>query len=235
MIYFYLILNSYVDNLEKRCKKMEKLLTSLTNASIKELEKNDFKFNQQKGAGKSIKAKNRRGKVRATATVSSANTSTVMSIEADNDDNDDQDSSDSNVDDIDIDNDFENDDEDDASIESQNSSNTPNIPLEERLSNLDIKDYDAITYTGRSASMDLPNTELFRFKPYIAWPGRNDVALQLTAQNELMVVRSVEGTLTRLDIGLSMRSGGADISATKDESDNITPPSKHVQEKMISL
>ena len=213
---------------------MEKLLTSLTNASIKELEKNDFKFNQQNAGGKSINTKNKRGKVRATTAASSAGTSTVMSIKANNDDNnsDDQDSLDSNVDDND--NDFEN-DEDDASIESQTSSNTPNIPLEERLSNLDIKDYDAITYTGRSASMDLLNTELFRLKPYIEWPGRNDVALKLTAQNELMVVRSVEGTLTRLDIGLSMRSGGADISATKEESENVMPPLKHVQEKVIAL
>ncbi|KAI9480326.1 MAG: fungal-specific transcription factor domain-containing protein [Benjaminiella poitrasii] len=32
----------YVDNLEKKCKKMESLLVALTNCSIKDLEKNDF-------------------------------------------------------------------------------------------------------------------------------------------------------------------------------------------------
>ncbi|KAI7847709.1 fungal-specific transcription factor domain-containing protein [Circinella umbellata] len=220
----------YVDNLEKRCKKMEKLLISLTNASIKELEKNDFQLDRQKTIGKSINTRNKKGKARAMTAV------TAMNTEDSNDEDeidDDQDSLDSNGNDND--NDFDIDDFDNVSIESQNSSNTPNIPLEERLSNLNIKDYDAITYTGRSASMDLLNTELFRFKPYIAWPNRSDVALQLTAQNELMVVRSVEGTLTRLDIGLSMRSGGADISTPKEESDTITPPSKHVQEKLITF
>lgn len=34
----------YVDNLEKKCKKMESLLTALTNCSIKDLERNDFQY-----------------------------------------------------------------------------------------------------------------------------------------------------------------------------------------------
>ncbi|CAO3641248.1 unnamed protein product [Mucor fragilis] len=34
----------YVDNLEKKCKKMESLLSALTNCSIKDLERNDFQY-----------------------------------------------------------------------------------------------------------------------------------------------------------------------------------------------
>ncbi|OBZ85388.1 hypothetical protein A0J61_06569, partial [Choanephora cucurbitarum] len=34
----------YVDNLEKKCKKMESLLTAITNCSIKELEANNFQY-----------------------------------------------------------------------------------------------------------------------------------------------------------------------------------------------
>jgi hypothetical protein len=34
----------YVDNLEKKCKKMESLLAALTNCSIKDLERNDFQY-----------------------------------------------------------------------------------------------------------------------------------------------------------------------------------------------
>ncbi|KAI9474823.1 fungal-specific transcription factor domain-containing protein [Zychaea mexicana] len=255
----------YVDNLEKRCKKMEKLLTSLTNASIKELERNDFRFNQQQQqqqqhrgiltASSSVASgvpattkKNKKGKARAT-------TSQISNDNSSNDDVDDSLESFSS----------DEDDDDIVSIESQvsdsNNNNNNNPTLEERLSNLDINDYDTITYTGRSASMDLLNTDLFRFRPFVPWPGRNDVALQLTAQNELMVVRSVHDksssssspSTTRLDIGLSMRSGGADLSATTttttttatttaasaikeyDGSDVITPPSKEEQEKMIAF
>ncbi|KAI8138628.1 fungal-specific transcription factor domain-containing protein [Fennellomyces sp. T-0311] len=183
---------------------MEKLLTSLTNSSIKELERNDFQFDENR---------RKKGKARA-ANVDDQDESSTTSP----DDNDDDEY-----------------DDDDVSIGS-NMSN-PNVSLEERLSNLDIKDYDAITYTGRSASMELLNTEMFRFKPFVAWPGRSDVALQLTAQNELMVVRSIDGPATRLDIGLSMRSGGADVTATmnKDDAVDVTPPSNEEQEQMLTF
>ncbi|KAI9274627.1 fungal-specific transcription factor domain-containing protein [Phascolomyces articulosus] len=229
---------------------MEKLLTSLTNASIKELEKNDFQLDQTKKKGK------------ARAVPSSLNRRRhrrrPMSTEEDEEIPHDDDDSHSDASSNDDDNDDDDDDDDNVSIESQTSSNNniPNIPLEERLSNLDIKDYDAITYTGRSASMDLIHTgtdlyRLFNQKPYIVWPGRDDVVIQLTAQNELMIIRSIvenptssstssnTNTTTRLDIGLSMRSGGADINATtKDENEmtlNLTPPSKKEQEKIIAF
>lgn len=81
--------------------------------------------------------------------------------------------------------------------------------MEETLANLNLEDYDSIKYTGHSAGLHLLDENLFKSKSYVQLPGREDVALRLMSQNELLVVRSdrsSSGKNTRLDVGFSLSS-----------------------------
>ncbi|EPB84584.1 hypothetical protein HMPREF1544_08679 [Mucor circinelloides 1006PhL] len=89
----------------------------------------------------------------------------------------------------------------DDSIESSNHDS-----MEETLANLNLDDYDSIKYTGHSAGLQLIDHNLFKSKPYVQWPGREDVALRLMSQNELLVIRSSGKKDTRLDVGFSLNS-----------------------------
>lgn len=154
---------------------MENLLTLLTQRSIKELEKEDFRIDEK-----------------------------MAVLGSDDDECDFNGSNNHNG----TDNDEEEDpaySETDEANQASDGADETEVSLEERLAKLNIANYDDITYTGRSASIKLIDPELFRSKPYVPWPGRDDVALQLTAQNELVVVRTAK-TDTKLDIGLSMHS-----------------------------
>lgn len=109
----------------------------------------------------------------------------------------------------DQDNGIENDEDDveeadlteDDSIESLNHDS-----MEETLANLNLDDYDSIKYTGHSAGLQLIDQNLFKSKSYVQWPGREDVALRLMSQNELLVIRSSGKKDTRLDVGFSLNS-----------------------------
>lgn len=143
---------------------MEQLLTSLTKTSIKELERNNFRYPLVGGV---------------TDATSDDDNASILGDDA-------------------------------RSTSASISSDDNEAALEEQLTRLGIKDNDGITYVGHSASIELVNTDLFRLRPYITWPGHDHIGLQLTSQGELMVVRK-----TRVDIGVSMRIDLDEESATK--------------------
>lgn len=164
---------------------MESLLTSLTKSSIKDIERNDFR------AETYLKHSNH------------YKTSTNHSIDEFDDDEEDED-------DLDDDNTSLEEEDDDSSDYSQRNSsmNEDTITnMDEALANLKIDDYDSIKYTGHSAGLQLLDEKLFKSKSYVQWPGREDVALQLMSQNELLVVRtSSNHKNSRLDVGFSLSS-----------------------------
>ncbi|KAF7729782.1 hypothetical protein EC973_003861 [Apophysomyces ossiformis] len=179
----------YVENLEKRCKKMETLLTELTRSSIKELEQNDFQLPCQK-------------------------LSRPLRNNSNSKDHDENDNS--------------SDEEDEPE----------RINRREKLATLDEKDYDSIKYTGHSAGLKLFDQGLFKSKPYIQWPGRDDVVLQMMSQNELMIVRkdysSKGGRESKLDVGLSMWSGC--LNGDKRQIPQmIEKPPKEMCDKMLQI
>lgn len=158
----------YVDNLEKRCKKMEQLLTRLTNTSLSDLESNDFKLSPQ---------------------------------QTDSSQEDEQDESDQEI--------------------------------ENRLSTLNLSDYDSATYTGQSASFNtLIDPQLFENKTWLSWPNRQNVALQLSTDNELILVRP-----SKLDIGLSTRTSLENKSKnrSKRRSPQDQEPDQQLIDKMIAV
>ncbi|KAI7880624.1 hypothetical protein K492DRAFT_177699 [Lichtheimia hyalospora FSU 10163] len=150
---------------------MEQLLTSLTKTSIKELERNNFRYPL----------------VGVTDPTSDDDNASIIGDDA-------------------------------RSTSASISSDDNEAALEEQLTRLGIKDNDGITYVGRSASIELLNTDLFRLRPYITWPGHDHIGLQLTSQGELMVVRK-----TRVDIGVSMRIDLDDESATAVKPTSLLP------------
>ncbi|KAI8638151.1 fungal-specific transcription factor domain-containing protein [Parasitella parasitica] len=194
----------YVENLEIRCKKMESLLTSLTKTSIKDIERNDFRFESLKSCEKDL----------------------VLDYKQDHDEQPDNDSQEEDVDEADL--------TEDDSIESSNHDN-----MEETLANLNVDDYDSIKYTGHSAGLQLLDQNLFKSKPYVQWPGREDVALRLMSQNELLVIRSSGKKETRLDVGFSLNSSIFDEKDTwKPQQNTLTDsslPSTKLIEKALHL
>ncbi|KAI8384440.1 fungal-specific transcription factor domain-containing protein [Radiomyces spectabilis] len=194
----------YVDNLEKRCKKMETLLMSLTNVPIKELERNNFQL--------------------------TGRTQRVMASPVDE--------SDSSSEDDDEDDDDEQGGDDVAIYDSHSD---PTLDIRDRLSGLNIRDYDTLKYTGQSAGLQLFDNDLFKSKTFVRWPGRDDVVLQMMADDELMVVRT-DTTASgkpdkRLDVGISMRSAIFDNprSCSPPSSATLKKPSKQLMDKMIGL
>lgn len=173
-----ILCSSYVENLELRCKKMESLLTSLTKTSIKDIERNDFRFDVLKHHGKD------------------RDYGQQHSHDDDDEQEDEEDEEQQEDDDVE-----EADLTEDDSIESSNHDS-----MEDTLANLNIDDYDSIKYTGHSAGLQLIDQSLFKSKPYVQWPGREDVALRLMSQNELLVIRSSGKKDTRLDVGFSLNS-----------------------------
>ncbi|KAL0580990.1 hypothetical protein ABG067_008493, partial [Albugo candida] len=133
---------------------MESLLTCLTKASIKDIERNDFRPENY------IK--------------DYQHSSYIMDHDHSS-----------------IEDDEEEDDDDDSSDYSHSQRNTSivteTINMNETLANLKLDDYDSIKYTGHSAGLQLLDEKLFKSKNYVQWPGREDVALQLMSQNELLV------------------------------------------------
>ncbi|KAI9253784.1 fungal-specific transcription factor domain-containing protein [Phascolomyces articulosus] len=187
----------YVDNLEKRCKKMEQLLVSLTNSSIKDLEKHDFQY-----------------EILPDTALAAAAATSVTSPPAPSDSSSD--------DDEDDDDDFD-----------------PTADIQQQLTNLDLKDYDSIKYTGHSAGLQVVDHDIFKSKPYIRWPGRDNVVLQMMGQDELMIVHTGKPD-ARLDVGLSMRSSVFDIDHEQRSHTSTSPtvnkrPSKQLSDKMIGL
>ncbi|KAI7894234.1 fungal-specific transcription factor domain-containing protein [Mucor mucedo] len=140
-------------------------------------------------------------------------------------------------------------DDDDSIYSNQHSHNdvdddvdTISNNMEETLANLNLEDYDSIKYTGHSAGLQLLDENLFKSKSYVQLPGREDVALRLMSQNELLVVRSdrsSSGKNTRMDVGFSLSSTIFDEKKTTN-SWNLGPISKDlpinsVIEKAIKL
>ncbi|KAL0091320.1 fungal-specific transcription factor domain-containing protein [Phycomyces blakesleeanus] len=97
-------------------------------------------------------------------------------------------------------------------------------------------EYDSIKYTGQSAGLQLLDQELFKAKPYVRWPGRDDLVLQMMAHNELMVVRKdTNGSQETLDVGLSMRSSIFDNPTRKDIPITHSKVSASVASRMVSF
>lgn len=169
---------------------MESLLTSLTNTSIKDIEKNDFRVGSCTIDKRHIK------------------------------DDVDQDLCNQNEERYD-DEDYDSSPDDDST---ESCFDHHVYDMDRTLANLDVNDYDSIKYTGNSAGLQLFDQGQFKSKSYLQWPGREDVALKLMSQNELLVVRSdrsVSGKKkpdTRLDVGFSLRS-----SIFDDEKDYPVP------------
>ncbi|CAO3601201.1 unnamed protein product [Absidia cylindrospora] len=188
----------YVDNLEKRCKKMESLLMQLTNTTIKDLEQNDFRPTHQRNISDPAVA------------------------------------SDSSSDD---------DDDDGSYSPGQQQQQEDEETIVNRLDRLDIHDYDSIKYTGQSAGLELLDQDLFKSKPYIAWPGRRDMVLQMMADDQLMVVRTEKSATTgkldtRLDVGLSITSALPDstmVAATSGAGVATNKPLKSLVDQMVKL
>ncbi|KAG2235950.1 hypothetical protein INT48_004280 [Thamnidium elegans] len=121
-------------------------------------------------------------------------------------------------------------DDDDSSFEDDDNSEYSNQQMsniidesnmEDTLANLNLDDYDSIKYTGLSAGLQLLDENLFKSKSYVQLPGREDVALQLMSQNELLVVRSDRSPSgkrpdTRLDVGFSLTSTIFDEKTSSD-------------------
>lgn len=126
-------------------------------------------------------------------------------------------------------------DDDDSMYSNQHSHNTMDDDdetvsntMEETLANLNLEDYDSIKYTGLSAGLQLLDENLFKSKSYVQLPGREDVALRLMSQNELLVVRSdrsSSGKNTRMDVGFSLSSTIFDEKKTNN-SWHLDPVSK---------
>ncbi|KAI8378563.1 fungal-specific transcription factor domain-containing protein [Blakeslea trispora] len=185
---------------------MESLLTSLTNQSIKDIERNDFRIDAF--------ATNRN----ETTIHTHAHTQEYHEEEED---------------------DEEEEDESSVSDESTHSSSKQNI--EDTLANLDLDDYDTLRYTGHSAGLQLIDQKLFKSKAYVPLPGRDDVALRLMSQNELLVVRTGRKKPdTRLDVGFSLSSSIFDeknhqLQPNLSRSSSIDLPSRSVVEKAYAL
>lgn len=118
----------------------------------------------------------------------------------------------------------------------------PTADIQERLTNLDIKDYDTIKYSGQSAGLELVENCVLKTRPYVQWPGRKDVVLQVTNQNELLIVRTDRGAAgKRLDVGLSMNSAIFDEPpwpsslSHRARTASSKKPAKPLSDKLIDL
>ncbi|CEP07470.1 hypothetical protein [Parasitella parasitica] len=171
---------------------MESLLTFLTKTSIKDIERNDFRFDSLKCHEKDP----------------------ALDCKQDDGEQRDDDCQEDDVEEADL--------TEDDSIESLNYDN-----MEETLANLNVDDYDSIKYTGHSAGLHLLDQNFFKSKPYVQWPGREDVALRLMPQNELLVIRSSGKKDTRLDVGFSLNS------SIFDEKDTWKPPQNTLTESSL--
>jgi hypothetical protein len=151
---------------------MESLLTLLTNTSIKDIEKNDFRIESY--------------------VIPKEHTKDLSDQESCIDDDE----------------------------SSHDDSTECSYNMEQTIASLDMNDYDSIKYTGNSAGLQLLDQNLFKSKSYLQLPGREDVALRLMSQNELLVVRSDRSGKknTRLDVGFSLSS-----SIFDDEKDYQVP------------
>lgn len=176
---------------------MERLLVSLTQSSIKQLEQCDFQYDPREHMPPP------------------ASPSAISDSSSDDDDDDDE------------------------ATEQANTNNAHDITI--------TKDYDSIKYTGHSAGLQLVDHDIFKSKPFIRWPGRDDLVLKMMAQDELMIVRTSEDgnkVDSRLvDVGLSMRSaifdqgrhGSHPAAATAPPPPSKTAPTKQMSDKMIGL
>ncbi|KAI9245767.1 fungal-specific transcription factor domain-containing protein [Sporodiniella umbellata] len=101
--------------------------------------------------------------------------------------------------------------------------------MEEAIANLNSEDYDSIKYTGLSAGIRLENNDLFKTASYVPCPGRQDVALKIMPQKELLVVQanasSLSGKYTRLDVGFSLTSSIFDTKRDTPHALHLTPGS----------
>jgi G3E family GTPase len=178
---------------------MESLLISLTNTSIKDIEKNDFRVESY-----TINSNKRLDEC----------SQDDEEEEVEEDDDDDDSSPD-----------------DDDSTDSFSNHHHHHQDMEQTIANLDLSDYDSIKYTGNSAGLQLLDQSLFKSKSYLQWPGREDVALRLMSQNELLVVRSDRSAsgkknkidTIRLDVGFSLSSS---IFDNQDNQQVTIPPTK---------
>lgn len=174
---------SYVDNLEKKCKKMESLLAALTQCTIEDLERNDFQY---------------AGHKRTTSPTIQTDTSSDEEDEIDLPDSDSEDISDH---------------------------------------------HDSIKYTGKSsAGLNLFNSELFKSRSTVPWPGREGIVLKLMSDDELMIIqteKSKSGKLgTLLDVGLAMKSSVFDQKSDLTHSSNIKAlkkPARHQLDQIIGM
>ncbi|ORY89565.1 fungal-specific transcription factor domain-domain-containing protein [Syncephalastrum racemosum] len=177
----------YVDNLEKRCKKMEKLLMYITKLSIKDLEQTDFQYHAKLNANKSTTTT-----TTTTTSTTPASTAAAAAAVAAQREASPFDSSDSSSDDDD--DEYDDDDFD---------------PTATSHDGLDVRDYDGLRYSGQSAGLPLVDESMFQSKSYLPWPGRDDVVLKMMAQDEVMIVKTSsgkKGDTRHLDVGLSMRT-----------------------------
>jgi hypothetical protein len=190
---------------------MEQLLMQLTNTTIKDLERNDF--------------------CATTAHRRTISDPSVVSDSTSDDDDDDNDTHSPSTKSSDIHSrQRKQQHQQEESTFSGTSHDPSTSSILNRLEHLDIQDYDSLKYTGQSAGLELLDQEdVFKSKPYIAWPGRQDVVLQKMADDQLLVVRTekspTSGKLdTRLDVGISITSAIATSTATPVPQPSSPPP-----------
>ncbi|OBZ89611.1 Nitrogen assimilation transcription factor nit-4 [Choanephora cucurbitarum] len=184
---------------------MENLLTSLTNQSIKDIERNDFRID---------------------AFAVNRNQTPIHTQAYQEDDEEEE----------------EEEEEDESSISDESThSSKLNSSIEDTLANLDLDDYDTLKYTGHSAGLQLIDQKLFKSKTFVPLPGRDDVALRLMSQNELLVVRTGKKKPdTRLDVGFSLNSSIFDekhnqLQLNSARSSSIDLPTRSIVEKAYGL
>lgn len=105
----------------------------------------------------------------------------------------------------------------------------------------EINAFDAIKYIGRSAGFQPLDQMLFKhFRNFfIRWPGREDIALKIIPENEIMILRtgiSVSGkAITKLNVGLSFCSSIFDEQKPElDSSHGVFPPGA-VKDRALNL
>ncbi|KAI9316653.1 fungal-specific transcription factor domain-containing protein [Dichotomocladium elegans] len=114
--------------------------------------------------------------------------------------------------------------------------NDPNISISKELpTRLNNQDDDTIVYTGRSASIDVVDPNVFRIRPCVPWPGYEHVSLRLTSENELIVERG-----SRVNIGVSMRidldpSTSSRMQSLQCDTTDIPPLTREQMDAMIAL
>ncbi|KAI8379646.1 fungal-specific transcription factor domain-containing protein [Radiomyces spectabilis] len=220
---------------------MEALLTQLTQLSIKELEQDDFRFHGQVNLAEHLAFGDETSHQLISKRQDHHGQDDLKGESAQDTDGDHNDVNEEDEEEEDDDDDNDNYSEEETNQKDPHAADR-SVTLEEKLADLSIEDYDSLKYAGKSAGLNtLLDEQVFKSKSYIAWPGRDDVVLQRMSQSELMIVRtgrSASGKSgTRLNVGISMRSGVFDepYSHHRFPTDTLKKLSKNLSNRMITL